>query len=227
MRRSKFCPKCGKDTAELHSGLCSECFLGKMGMSDRMPRRFSVGTCKMCGRIFASEGDGYDSTEGAIEHVLRKTLKQREIEKADYRIEGSVVHVTVDLKMDGLEKEVTVDVPLVEKQIVCNMCSLQKASYFNVTIQVRVPKDMLERVVGEIKDEILRMNKKDRYSFVSGTQELKEGTDLMIGSKGAANKVARMIQERYGAEIKKSRKLYGLIEGKKSYRDTILVSVKK
>jgi NMD protein affecting ribosome stability and mRNA decay len=49
----------------------------------------------------------------------------------------------------------------------------------------------------------------------------------MIGSKSAANKVVRVMQSRYGAVIKKSRKLYGLIEGKKSYRDTILVSIGK
>ncbi len=227
MRRSKFCPKCGKDTQELHAGLCSDCFLAKTGMTDKIPVKISVGNCKMCGRMFAGDGR-FDDVESAVEGVLHKILKQKEIADASYRIVGSNVHVTVDLKVDGLEKEVNIDVPLVQKYIICNMCSLQKASYFNSTIQVRASTKELERkIVAEIKDEILRMNRKDKYSFVSGEAALKEGTDLYIGSKSVANKVVRMIQERYGAEVKKSRKLYGLIEGKKSYRDTVLVSVKK
>lgn len=226
MRRSKFCPKCGKETQDLHSGLCEDCFLGKTGMTDKLPAKISLGTCKMCGHLFAGTGR-FDEEEEAVEHVLKKTLKQKEIETADYRIDGNVLHLTVDLLVDGLEKKVETDIPLSRKAITCNMCSLQKASYFNVTMQVRVPKEIEDEVVGEIKDEMLRLNKRDRYAFVSGVQELKEGVDLFIGSKDAANRVARMAQERYGASIKKSRKLYGLIEGKKSYRDTILVSVKK
>ena len=226
MRRSKFCPKCGKDTQDLHSGLCGDCFLEKLNLSDKIPKKISVGTCKMCGKVFIKEGR-FDDSDVAIENLLEHTLRQKEIAFANYRVDGQTMFLTVRLDVEGLEKTFELQIPVVRKAITCNMCSLQKASYFNVTIQVRAPKGVEERIVSDIHEELRRINKRDVHSFVSGVTKLKEGTDILVGSKSAANKVVRIMRDKYGASLKKSRKLYGLIEGKKSYRDTILVSVSK
>lgn len=224
MRRSKFCPKCGKETEKLYDNLCSDCFIGKMKLSDKIPEKMVLGTCKMCGKIFLGDGKFRDA-EGAIENLLEKILKQKEIISATYRMAGNSVWLTIEMEVQGLKKEIEKNIPIVNKTITCSFCSLKKASYYNVTIQVRVPKKMEDKIVDEIEREMDRINEHDNYAFISGIQKLKEGVDLFVGSKGAADHVLRYLQRKYKVRTKTSRKLYGLIEGKKSYRDTILVSI--
>jgi nonsense-mediated mRNA decay protein 3 len=154
-------------------------------------------------------------------------LKQKEVKDASYRLHGTVLKVTLKIADGDIEKELQREIFVVNKSITCKYCNLQKASYYNMTIQVRVPKEMQDKIVMEIRDELKRLSKKDGYSFVSGVEELKEGVDLFVGSKGAAERAINMIKDKYGATTKFSRKLYGLVEGKKSYRDTLLVSIKE
>ncbi len=224
MRRGKFCPKCGKSVERLYEGLCSDCFLKSLKLSDEIPEKVVLGTCKMCGNVFLKENK-FGDVESAVESFLGGLLKQKEIKSATYRIDGDSLFLTVVLEIDDLSKEIEKRIPIVNKAITCRFCNLRKSNYYNVTIQVRVPKNMEGKIIGEIEDEIKRINKRDNYSFISGVQKLKEGTDLLIGSKSAADHVVRYLQKKYKVRMKISRKRYGLVEGKKSYRDTILVSM--
>lgn len=224
MRRGKFCPKCGKETEVLYKGLCSDCFLKEFNLADKIPEKIVLGTCKVCGNVYLKEGK-FSTVEEAIENLLEKILRQKEIRSATYRIGGNSLFLTIEIEFEGLQKKIESEIPIVNKTITCRFCNLQKASYYNVTIQVRVPKNMEEKIVGDIEREIARINKYDNFSFISGINNLKEGVDIMVGSKSAAEHVVNYLKRRYNAKTKISRKLYGLIEGKKSYRDTILVSI--
>lgn len=224
MRQGKFCPKCGKQTDKLYEGLCSDCFFKKIELPESIPEKLLVGTCKVCGKVFIKEKK-FEDVQNAIEFFLQKILNLKEIKSATYRISGSTLFLTVNMDLHDIEKEIEKPVHIVNKAITCSFCNLQKSNYYNVTIQVRVPKEMREKVVGEIEKQIQKLNATDNYSFISGIQTLKEGVDIFIGSKGAAERAVRYLQRKYNAEMKFSRKLYGLIEGKKSYRDTILVSI--
>ena len=224
MRRGKFCPKCGKDAESLYDGFCSDCFLGKMKLSDKIPPKIVLGNCKMCGRVFLGERR-FEMAENAVEFFLDGILKQKEIKKATYRIAGNSLWMTIDMEVSGLAKTLEKNIPMVNKSITCKFCNLKKGNYYNVTIQVRVPKAVEDKIVGEIEAEMGKLNRFDNYAFISGVQKLKEGTDLFVGSKNAADRIVRYMQRKYKAKTKTSRKLYGLIEGKKSYRDTVLVSI--
>jgi NMD protein affecting ribosome stability and mRNA decay len=178
----------------------------------------------MCGRIFLGD-NASENVEAAVENFLSKVLRQKDVESATYRIDGSSLFITIDISVDGLKKEVERKIPIVNKTITCKFCNLKKASYYNVTIQVRVPKSVEQKVISDIEREISRLNKSDSYSFISGTENLKEGVDVFVGSKSAAEHVVDFLKRRYKIKTKTSRKLYGLVEGKKSYRDTVLVSM--
>lgn len=226
MKRTKFCPKCGKETEDLHNGLCVNCFGGRIGLGDDFPQKVVVYTCKECGKLFTGD-KGYQSQEPAIEEFIKKTMKKRDANSVNYRIEGDILRIYARVEAAMVEKDVEESLNIIRKMMTCKMCSLQKASYFNSTLQVRVPKEMEDAIVAEIKTEMKRLNKTNKYAFISVERKLKEGIDFLVGSKAAVDTVSDLMRKRHGAKIKFSRKLYGLIEGKKSYRDTVLVSIEK
>lgn len=224
MRKGKFCPKCGKETDVLHDGLCGDCFTGRLDLREDLPVKVVLGTCKMCRNVFHGEKK-FSSEETALDDFLRRALGRDTVIDATYRIVGNTMHATINVSSDGVEKRLEKSVPIVRKSITCKFCNLQKANYYNVTLQVRVPKGMEDAILQEIEEMLAAIRKRDNYSFISGVEKLKEGTDLYIGSKSAVEKVANYLKGKYGAKTKISRKLYGLVEGKKSYRDTVLVSI--
>lgn len=224
MRRGKFCPKCGRKTVDLHGSLCRDCFKKKIILPDEVPDKIVIGTCKSCGKIFLSGGK-FENTEAAIESLLEDVLEEKDVESANYRISGSTLFLTTRMEIDGVEKEIEKTIPIVHKTITCEFCNLQKSKYYNVTIQVRVPKKMLGEIVREIENRIAKLNETDNYSFVSGVKELKEGADIFVGSKSAASHVVKYLKSKYRIKTKISRTLFGPVQGKKTYRDTVLVSM--
>lgn len=224
MRRGKFCPRCGKATGSLYDNLCRDCFLEKMKLPNIIPEKIVVGTCKMCGNIFLKEKK-FETVEGAVEFFLENILKREEIKSATYRISGNRIFLTIGLEDEGIEKEVEKETDIVNKAITCKFCNLKKASFYNATIQVRVPKSIQAKIVEEIEGQIARRGRFDNYSFVSGTERMKGGVDIFVGSKDAAEEAVKYLKRKYNVKTKFSRKLYGLVQGKKSYRDTILVSI--
>lgn len=226
MRRGKFCPKCGKKVDELHVGLCEECYKEGMSPPEDLSDRLVVGTCKMCGNIFLGERK-FGTVEQAVEKFLGEILEEREVQSATYRISGGSLLVTVKMKSDNVEKEVEKKMELVTKAITCKFCNLKKSSFYNATIQIRAPKDDLEKFLSEVERKMDEIRKHDNYAFVSETQKVRGGVDLLVGSKNAADTVGTYMKNKHGAEIKFSKKLSGLIEGKKVYRDTILINLNK
>lgn len=224
MRRGRFCPKCGSHTEEFHDGLCRDCFSSNMDTRQEVKEKITIYKCKMCGKFFSGNRE-FEDEEGAAHDFLRHELGEEGLSGATFRLAGDLLLLTLRIESDGMEKEIKKTLNVVRKLIVCKYCSLMKSNYFNITIQLRAPKTILDQMLKESREMLHELNSTDKYAFISGEKVLKEGIDLMIGSKGAAEKIAKEMKRRYGAEIKISRKLYGLVDGKKTYRDTILVSV--
>lgn len=225
MRRGKFCPKCGKQTESLYQGLCDDCFVKKIDLPVEIPEKLVLGTCKMCGRTFLGESK-FSSQEAAADIFLQKILKNKKVKSATYRISGDHMFLNIFVESEGFMVGMEKKIHLVNKSITCNSCNLQKSSYYNVILQIRVPEKMREKIVEEVAKEIKRLSDGDPHAFISGVVELKEGVDLMIGSKNATRRVVKYLQNKYGVETRISRKLSGLIEGRRSYRDTVLVSLR-
>jgi nonsense-mediated mRNA decay protein 3 len=223
MRKGKFCPKCGRTVDVLYEGLCKDCFKELMSPSE-IPEKLTVGTCKMCGYIYLGEKK-FDTVEQAVESFLQEILEQKEIKSATYRIANGNLFVTISMKADDVEKEIEKRIDLVNKAITCRFCNLKKSSFYNATIQLRSPKEMEDKLLSDIERKMQELSRDDNYAFISGTEKLKEGIDLLVGSKDAAGEVAKFMKNKYNAKIKISRKLSGLMQGKKVYRDTILISI--
>jgi len=221
--RKKFCPKCGKEVEELYRNLCKDCFLSKISMIEKIPNRIVVGRCKVCSKIYTRDKE-FNSIEGAVGSALSKTLKQKEITDAHYRIENNKIHVTITLEVEALEKQEEKTINLVVKSITCKQCSMKSVGYYQAIIQIRAPEKLLDSIQQEIEKQI-NSSKSDKLAFISKIQQTKNGFDVYLGSKQIANRIARDLKEKFKANIKISRKLSGTISGKTVSRDTILVSI--
>jgi len=221
--RKKFCPKCGRETEEFYNGLCLDCYLPKFSIISKLPEKLIIKECRLCGKFFINGSS--DSIENLIESFLGNLLQQKEILSVSYRITKDKVFLTLKLKFSGLEKTEEKTINLNFKKIICQTCSMKESGYFQATLQVRAPENLLPKILDEIESQINYLNQFDKLAFISSSQKVKNGFDILIGSKNSAKRIAKTLQLKYRANIKISRKLSGSIKGKKAYRDTILVKV--
>jgi len=221
--RKKFCPKCGRETEDLHNGLCESCFLSKVSVVQKIPGELVVKECRLCSKFFVNGSS--ESIESSVETFLETLLKQKDIISASYRLSGTKIFLTLKLKKDGLEKTEEKAINLAVKKIICKSCSMRNSGYFQATLQVRAPENLLPDIRNEVENQINYLNKYDNLAFVSNFQEVKNGFDVLIGSKNSAKQIAKILKLKYRAKIKITRKLSGNISGKKVYRDTIIARV--
>ncbi|MEM5878961.1 MAG: NMD3-related protein [Candidatus Aenigmatarchaeota archaeon] len=221
--REKFCPKCGKKTEKLYDGFCEECFLSKFSFSDKLPRSLEIKECRSCGRFFFKNYSS--SIENLIESFLQDFLKEEELASISYRISDDKIYLTLNIKINDLEKTEEKTINLRIKKITCQACSMKDSGYFQAILQVRAPKNLLEEIKEEIESQINYLNQYDSLAFISNFNETKNGFDVTIGSKNSANQIARILKAKYKAKIQITRKIAGRIKGKKIYRDTILISI--
>jgi nonsense-mediated mRNA decay protein 3 len=223
MKRN-FCPKCGKVVDKLYDNLCSACFLEKFSVKEKLPDKIIVGVCKKCGRIYTDKIFA-ETVESAVDLILTRLLKQKEVKSATYKVVGDKVHVKLNLVVENLEKIEEKVLNLITKSITCKHCSLKEGRYFQTVLQIRSGQINTEQILAEVEARLGVINKYDRLAFISSIEKLPEGVDVYIGSKSAANNVVRYLKSKYNIKTKISRKLFGIKNGKRVYRDTILVSI--
>ena len=97
---------------------------------------------------------------------------------------------------------------VVEKDFVCNECRKFVSRKIEAILQLR----------GENVEEIV-----ERYGLVG--KPVRGGFDINFSLKRYAYELINKLRKKYNLSMRVSRKLMGLREGKKVYRDTILVRI--
>lgn len=221
----KFCPKCGKTTENFFDKLCEECFLKNISFSGELPDKIVVRICKSCCKIFVVKKTA-STVEKAVEMILSKFLEKSEVQSASYRISDGIIHVTLNIKIGDVVKSEEKEIKLVEKNILCEYCSMKSSKYYQSTLQLRAPENILEKIMDDIESQMNAINEYDNFAFISSLEKVRGGYDIFVGSKSSATQIAKNMKNKYRAEIKISSKLSGAINGKKAYKDTILISIK-
>lgn len=219
--RNIFCPKCGKIVTKLYSGLCENCFLEKFSFANKLPDKLLITECRECGRLYLGEKD-FHTLDYAIEHFF-KGFKFKELYSVTYRVSKDKIHATLHIKINSLGKQEEKEIELRHPLVVCKICNMKFSGYFNAILQLRGNIN-IDRVSKEIERKVDELKKSDKMAFVSRTVKKRGSIDYHFGSKSVADNVARFLKSRYNAKTKITRTLYGMKEGKKVYRDTILVS---
>jgi NMD protein affecting ribosome stability and mRNA decay len=220
----KFCPKCGRETEKFFENLCEECFSKNISLYKKLPTKIFLKTCRMCGKIFLDKHSA-ETIEKVIDKFLSEILNKKEVESASYRISDGLVLLTIIEKIGGAVKTEEIRMKIFKKNIICKYCAMKSVKYYRSKLQLRAPENLLEKIFNELEHHLNAINKNDNLSFISSLEKVRGGYDILIGSKSAAMKIAKLFKIKYKANIKISRKLSGYIRGKKAYKDTILISI--
>jgi len=196
--KTRFCAKCGKETASLLSGLCSLCYLKENPMS--MPRKVILKVCPKCGAIrwrgvwLASKKSPDDYFRQTIEEKIKlpKDAKVVKMELGDRAV--FTLSVLGDLIKVEKKLEFKID------KFACPECSRQHSEWAS-KIQLRRR--------GEIPvDDILAMASKHKMRIIK-TEQKKNGLDLYFFTKPTANKLASRLVKRFGYFLKRSYEQHG------------------
>jgi len=99
-------------------------------------------------------------------------------------------------------------IEVVEKEFICNECRKFVSRKIEAILQLR----------GESVEEIV-----ENYGLIGKT--VRGGFDVKFSLKRYAYELINSLRKKYNLSMKVSRKLMGMKQGKKVYRDTILVRI--
>lgn len=228
------CPKCGKSTTKLFQGHCKECFLENFTLAEIAPVMHAK-LCPTCGaRNVKNKWVDHGSLEEIVIRAVEDALFVHEMaEDIEVYIEPRAqtpylykVHIEVDaLLLDEMfHQELKTEVRVIRES--CDMCSRISGGYFEAILQIRatnrIPSDEEKQECINIAGSVLErlINKGDRLAFISSSLELKEGTDLYVGSSNAARHICKEITSHLGGSFSESASLQGMKDGKDIYRIT-------
>ncbi len=191
-----FCPKCGK-TGKLIEGLCKDCFSEKVSIK-LTHDRFLV--CNECGKSGVFEN---------IKEAIRSRIKSDwKIKKMDFSIkEGSI---TVDAKIQSGRNvfDKSFEIPVFIQKALCRECSNLHGGYYESIVQLR-DRDSYDDLIAKARSARL--------------EEKKEGVDLYFTHRDDAIAFVALLAKKFDAKPKETRSLVGQKDGKRIYRNTILV----
>ena len=235
MKGENFCPLCGNEKGRFIKGLCEDCFLKKHKLVE-IPEPISFEQCRTCGKTkLFGKMVVPDSKNLAL--FVEKKVKVKNLNDAE-------VHATVSMTEDGeFSAKVQVkgiidnvplffekDVLLEPESVQCDPCMRLSSQYHEAIIQLRAKegtgKKELEAMLPKLIGFVEVMHSKNSLSSVSEVSKKREGFDLKVGSKKAAQIAVRQMKNKFNAETKSSSVLNGVDKsGKEKYRFTFLVRV--
>ncbi len=217
----KVCPRCGRTDKEVPfiGYFCRDCYLKEHPVVS-IPK-LKIRYCPRCERIYTDRWTEF-SLEALSDWLRKKLRVDMESPQINFsfpvvdedRIEflyvarGTISGVPVEVSGKGGIS--------VEKQL-CPRCARESGGYYEAIIQVRGGdvQRMAEQIAGSIERQ------PDDFAFVSKVVYRREGIDLYVGSRKAADRVAKRFEKRFGARAVRSHTLVTEKNGRRLYRLTI------
>jgi 60S ribosomal export protein NMD3 len=232
------CPLCGREVAELLSGLCTQCASERRPFL-HAPEYVDVTRCAHCGRL---EKRGTFVPAPSDNEGLVRAAIPNDVD-VDPDVAGAQLDVVLDwedernamarLRLTGsfhghpVAREGESRVRL--KQTACPDCSRRYGGYFEAIVQVRAEDERIlrlegDRVLHRINEALEGYREEQRTgAYASKTERVRGGFDLYMGSQEVARLVARELAEVYGADYAESSKLVGRRDGRDLLRFTLRV----
>lgn len=234
----EFCVLCGRTGLPLTDGVCAECEGSRRTLVSTRPHA-TVTVCPTCGAREVGkhwERAGSAALLGSADLVAFLVLDDEvAVRRVEWRETGSnpmlkQIHGEVHVRFRGLERVVPVDFTTKIVHRTCPDCSRRSGHYYTALIQLRGPENGSRRKAPELRQRLAeiwdatlpgaRADWRDRYSW---TEQRPEGWDHYFTETLAARGVARLLKERFGAELKESATLHGRKDGQDLYRVTFAV----
>ncbi len=240
----KICPRCGRRSSEVEfiGRLCKDCYVEVYSVA-KVPEHLHYVFCRYCGR-YKYQG-GWNEPSGTLEETLKdfihlvvtkKAKPTRDIEEIwvedvhlDRPLTGPGIY-TATVRIAGRSGDVVVREDRVIKVKVdvgvCPDCTnkLTKRGY-NAIVQIRSSEGRLSE---DLRRRVERFINKDLSTVlratIIGTEEHKEGFDLLVNEPSSARMIASKIRQAFMGKTVETWKLVGRkSDGSRKGRLTILV----
>jgi len=222
---SKFCPRCGKETEELHGDkkkLCPDCYTDENNLL-YIPSVVELTVCPVCGRM---ENGGEHLERYSLEEQLGERFAEFNEEEVEMRLQyweeddGTTVvrvHASKGRMQDTYDTELRVH----EQQ--CGPCSRFSSGFYKVKIQIRG--NRVDSLVETAADTAADSTNKDRNDFLSNIEYNDHGADLYLSTESIAKDVLDTVRSQRDPEVRRSYELAGEQDGQRVYRNVISVQV--
>lgn len=232
--KGTFCPKCGGSSDG--EGLCGKCRAEGVSWYSCVPKVATV-NCPGCGARKIS-GTWADS-EMDRDDIIRETaltgitfhpdVKQRSVKILRMRdVSSNRTRVTLEvsgtLYGESMHAECTLLVAWQKEQ--CDRCNRITGNYYEGVVQIRaqdrdITKAEIERasqIAQGVEDGLQEGG--ERLSYISDTQETKDGLDIVIGSQHIGLAIVQAIVQQMGGKYTTHPKLVGEKDGRQLFRIT-------
>ena len=201
------CPKCGRksDEIEFIDAFCTNCY----PVSIKLPDPLFFDQCKRCSRVrFGNEWRETNTTE--LGRIVTGKCKG-DFSKVHYDFEKEIL--TFSIIRLGKQLIITRSFPVTIKIQMCPQCSRISGGYYEGIMQLRGTERTVKKYAHMIEKRLRET------SFISRVEEYRKGIDIYFGSTRAAIEVLGGLHVTYQI----TKKLFGMQEGKRVYRSTIVV----
>jgi nonsense-mediated mRNA decay protein 3 len=196
-----FCPTCG---SRKECGVWTDCIAEKEEIARELVRR------------------SVHISPGVISPLFGITIR-------DQSVNRSLAEVTIEGNLFGEQVNASCQVEILWQKEQCDRCNRISGSYYEGIVQVRAtgrkPRPHEIRTAARIAQEIEEgcYTAGERLSFISDTDETKDGLDITVGSQRIGQEIATAIVQRMGGRLSTHPKLVGERAGKRLYRITYSV----
>ena len=206
----KFCVECGKNINETFNGLCAECASKRAGIE--IPEVIDVVLCKDCG--VRMKRKNWVNEEDHIREAVEENLEVKDavIRKVDLSLlsgdeyaQNWEVHAVMDSFGQKIERMVEIKVRI--RYVLCPSCARKRGGYYEAKLQLR----------GRIP-EGWEKNMTEAYA-----EDVKGGIDLYFSSLADERAVVKKFTSMKNVEVKESKKLHTVKNGKAIYKYTTLL----
>ncbi|MBN2733534.1 MAG: 60S ribosomal export protein NMD3 [Methanomicrobiaceae archaeon] len=233
--KQNICPKCGEPSEE---GLCNKCKAEEVDWIT-FDARVQCIHCPTCGSLRHQNTwtDCEIDRDKLIEEIaldavhIHDDVRDLKVELSSYDPSPNRTSVRVDVhaKLYGVPVESSCRVLILWSKEQCDRCSRYSGGYYAGTIQLRAEgrkpdeyeKERAIEIANRHENELQEMG--ERLSFITSTDEIKEGIDIVISSHNLGELISRSIIKELGGKVTRHPKLAGQKNGRTVYRMTYLV----
>ena len=232
------CVECGDEVQELHDGMCMDCYIDKR-VSVEIEDPIEIEICSKCGSV--RKGDRWlerpDFETVMLDRIEDSLSISSSVEKFSFQVEfdesdpkNIEADLTVELMINGVEKEKHLSTHIVLKKGQCKNCSKREGDYYEAILQVRPTE---EEMTEEQKRDVISMVHKrvdvdrgeEKKVFITLEKEIHGGLDFYLSDRRVTRNLSYDIADFLGGGVKESSELAGREDGQNVYRMTYSVRI--
>ena len=222
--KSKFCAKCGSESANLIKNLCAECYLSLHKIS--VPKRKELRVCSKCSASLVGHFwvIGSEPKKVLAEQInqaihLPENVKIIKVDLLKIKPDG-LIEITFDLNGNILSEQYVCNLKI-QKQL-CPVCKKNIITDYKAKLQFRT-KQNYQEFISDVLEFLVKYKK-----LIIRVEEIRTGVDVHLRSRNDSLKIAHNFKQKFNCHMRETREEYSWdrSKNKPKYKSTILLTKK-